>query len=658
MADGQPAEYGSTIRDDERREILDQIDLMTESHKLEVTDDLFVVEAGNKGVLFPILVNVGALVAILASVFLLTRIFGQDSDAFQQSRRVYASVENQLIRQLREESRNQLQSKESEIRDVQQRLQAVAEERNSLLSSMEDRIREREAALRDQLAQELATERDRLQGQGMAGTRLENQLASFERSRAEEADRTLAEFRSQLETERQRLEEDLARAQREYNSRLDELATERDQLVASYQQRETELQQQLAMRTRALESDRDAAQTGLAQAQARLSELTRNREAERQLQAQVTGYLSSIRDAVQRGAYPEARATMASFRSFVDPPGGTPVTYSRREMDLFLVNTLDRMVAETMERAAAADSISADLTQLQTLRSFLADGARFRDTENPEDAVASYSAAFASLPGLAAAHDYLVQREVDRERLSAQEVIEPLRSQNERFVDQIDTLQSQNANLTDRVGILGREVTDSRGRLEAQDTAMSALSDRIATMTTRLAAASAGLDEANARAQELNAARDRLAAQLAAARSEITSLQRRSTALDDLERAYREFRSQETAALNADALDEDAAALRGKFALDSFLGSTEVQRFFPGVLDRIHTYDGAFENAGYRAALLDVSDILEEISFAADPPQQAAYIERQIAESADDPERLRLLSSLQLLLSDRALGTP
>ncbi len=719
MAGGAAVNEVSAIRAEEQSEILEQIDSKTASHKLAVTDELFVVHATRNGALFPLLVNVGALVLIAVSVFGLWRVFDRDAEVFQQNRQIFTSVENQLIRRLREESRDQLQRKEAEISDIENRLRSIADERNRILASIDERVREREAALREQLEGELAAERARLNDQGVEGSQLEDRLNDFQRDRAATVDEELAAFRAEIDQERRLLEEDLLRVQGEYDRQLAELSSERDQLVAGFRAREEDLRRQLESRTRALESDRATAQSDLAAAQARLSLLTQNREAELALQTQVSGYLNRIRDAIARNAYAEVGETIASFRSFLNPSTGTPVLYSRRDMDLFFIDTLERLVGETLDQAAQTESLTAGLTQLRTIRSTLDAGDRLLNDGDAAAAERTYRDAFSAIDGLIDAHVFLVDQSTSRLRGTlegeAQDVILPLRNRIVEYEQTILELQARELAVQAELAARNAAVSENNRRIDEYTLQLAAATERIAAITgerdrldgalestrgeiadlrthidtieRRLATsrddAEALNDEVDQLSREaatlqseaevlrreahtLRNERAEIVAAIEVARTENRSLRDDVVFLEALQEGYRNFLMQEAAVLTGREAGErgesggalargetgGADYLAAKVHLDTFLGSPEMQRFFPDILDRVHTYDRAFEEAGYQHALLDINDLMEEVAFFPDPRERNAYLQRGLADEENSPEYRRLLESLRSFVTD------
>ena len=698
MGNESPLKTVSGISEEEKKEIADRLDEIVDAHKIDLNDDLFVVKA-KKGVLFPFVVNVAAVVVIGVSVVLLWFFFRQDDQQFQRRREAFTTVENQLIRQLQEESRDRLQQKELEISEIQGRLQAVAMERNELLRSIEEEMREREETLRGRLDAELDAERRRLVQQGVAGRDLENRLSSYEEDRATVVDRDLAAFRTQLETERGRLEEDMQRIQVEYDTQLSRLNAERAALVVSFQEREEDLRSRLEMRTVALRENQAAAEADVRAAQARLDELARQREAEESLSNQISGHLARLRSAVRQDEYGEARESIAAFRSFVDPPDGVPIAYPRREIDLFMVDAIDRLIAAEGDGRQEAASIAERLERLQNIGVHLDSAGTSLAALDEERAASSYRAALAEVPGLETAHRFVVDREIGRAAGAAQAIIGPLEAllatsetENEQYAQTIALLEDRETTLRGRIaereieiGELRAAISDVDARLEesmaaaeplaadrerlaseveehlgriarlelevesAVERSIRASIDASAAAEERIVELNAALDVASSEMRDLRAERTDYSDRLRTSQQEAASLRETVATLDGLRTRYREFTDRHSRV----ALDDEAGLVESKFLLDTFVGSPEMSGVFPELLTNIRSYDRAFESAGYRSALLDITEILEDLSFFSEPAEQMEYLRERIEESADNGARREMLVTLQDLVALR-----
>jgi chromosome segregation ATPase len=96
-----------------------------------------VVKAKKRGFLFPLLVNVSALVLLAAGFAALVFFHGQDDQGIRQSSAVLGYTERMLIQEIRRETNGRISEKEKEINDIQSKLSAVDAEYRVLQNSME-----------------------------------------------------------------------------------------------------------------------------------------------------------------------------------------------------------------------------------------------------------------------------------------------------------------------------------------------------------------------------------------------------------------------------------------------------------------------------------------------------------------------------------------
>ena len=128
------------VSDQERSEVLAQIESVVTDSKLKVEPGLFSLASIRSGSIFPILVNGGALVAIAAGVFLLFTAFRGDERVISQRSVELQSVEGQVIRELRREAQQQLLNKDQQLAQKQRQVDTLEAELREFEASIGDRI--------------------------------------------------------------------------------------------------------------------------------------------------------------------------------------------------------------------------------------------------------------------------------------------------------------------------------------------------------------------------------------------------------------------------------------------------------------------------------------------------------------------------------------
>ena len=228
------------ISPEEREQVLREIETAIDESRTPETADLYMVRAEKRGWLFPLLINLAAALLIAAGVFLLTRHFELRRDSITLRRSSYLSMEGNLIQTLKQESEKKLQAKEEEVASIQEKLQAVDQERQTLKLSLEADLAAKEQELRRQMEAELKTEKQRLLSLGTSNAGIADQLRALERRQELSIDREIEQYRRQLEAQFREKEEELFQSQAFARQALDQANRDRELLLAELRQQESE----------------------------------------------------------------------------------------------------------------------------------------------------------------------------------------------------------------------------------------------------------------------------------------------------------------------------------------------------------------------------------------------------------------------------------
>jgi hypothetical protein len=282
---------------EEQREILNQINSLTvEKGIVPVPGDLK-TEAKKKGVLFPLLVNLAAIILLSGGFFLLLFFHGQDEAGIRQGTSTLGLTERKLIQEIHEETKKRLSEKETEI--------------NSILSALSDAARE---------SRELEASVDTL-------------------------------------TEEQRLRaEQLKDIQEEYRNTLSNLQTERTKILEDARLREAGLRAQAEARAVELSSEIERSQQNLTAAMEELEALSTEQERANAAEAQLGGLYAAAYKEIAAEQFDNADSIFASMESFL----GSSLIQSMRSLDtkrrthLEALASLKEAVAQAKKQKEAA----------------------------------------------------------------------------------------------------------------------------------------------------------------------------------------------------------------------------------------------------------------------------------------------------------------
>jgi len=193
----------SGISLEEQQEILAGINAMACGSGLPLGNRLApeaaVTEAKKKGFLFPLFVNIGALVILISAFAMLGFLNDNDEQEIRESSSTLGLTERMLIQEIRQETDRQIREKENQIGDVLLKLQAVDAEYKDLQISVENMTavqKQRAAALL------ILSEEHRRMLLGLN----EEKAGILEDSRQREADLRAKAFSSRIEQDSSELD--------------------------------------------------------------------------------------------------------------------------------------------------------------------------------------------------------------------------------------------------------------------------------------------------------------------------------------------------------------------------------------------------------------------------------------------------------------------
>ena len=345
-------EEDSPFSEEEHQEILAQIDELVAQDRVPIETETLSFTPQKKDSHLPLIFNLAAVAVLAVGVFLLLFFFNREEDALLIESSSLSSAEGRLLAALREESAQQLQEKEMEISQIQERLDLIREERDSIKSQIDERIRQREANLREKLSQELGLELQKLQAQGLNPEAIEKQLDTLRNSLESENQRQLEELRRQAAEEVAEKEAALNAQMTAIDQQLLQARQERNQLEASFAVREEELQARFEEQTAALETERD-------RATAQFNRLQEQRQQEQLIFDQLLSGYGRVQAGMDAGQYDQALQELGILESLLhrQDVAQLPAMQRRRGFENFVIATLKRAIQETPNAGTRQEGI-------------------------------------------------------------------------------------------------------------------------------------------------------------------------------------------------------------------------------------------------------------------------------------------------------------
>ena len=244
VLDSEQAYMESMYSEDERRQILEEIDQVANASRLAATD-LEAYQPRKRGIFFPVLINVLAVALIAGGWFAADAWFKSRQQNLSLKTNQLFSAEGTLLAKVMEESQAKLAAKNQEIRSIQDNLARLAQEKDRLTLTMNAQVDARTKKLKAELEQQLEAERRKLLAEGLSPAAVDQRLKALEAQKT-------AEFEHQLQLFRQQAQEQIDQRSRELKALQEQLNT--SQAKASAKERAAEL---VSERLATLQRERD-----------------------------------------------------------------------------------------------------------------------------------------------------------------------------------------------------------------------------------------------------------------------------------------------------------------------------------------------------------------------------------------------------------------
>ena len=276
----------SGISLEEQQEILDGINAMTAKNTLAT--QLPEAKAKKKGILFPVLVNVAAVLLLASGFFALSRFHFHEEQNIRQASATLGITERALIQEIRQETSRLVLEKESEINNVLLLLSAAIDEQMFLQDSF-----------------------------------------------------------GVLTTAQQQRVSDLVRIQEQYRSILSGLQDERVRLIEDSHAREIFIRSQAEQQARELAAGNEQQQAHLAAAMEDLRRLSAEQDLAARAESQMSAFYLLANGHIGDGRFDQASATLAAMREFLNAPSlaGNRTAQVMRPAHLAAISALEEAVA-------------------------------------------------------------------------------------------------------------------------------------------------------------------------------------------------------------------------------------------------------------------------------------------------------------------------
>jgi len=645
-----------------QEDILAQLDAIVDANKITINPQLFKTTPRHQGWRLPLVINAVALLAIVAGVYISSYLFVRQESAQVVNDATLGSAEGKLLQQIRKESEANLAAKDQLISDIQSRLGKVQDEKVLLAQTMEEKLRQKELALRSQLEALLEVERQKLRVQGFSEPEIERRVKEIERQKTIEYSNALAIYKKQLEAEKARTEAELVRLQASYTNQLSQAQQERDTLLADSRKRETELRAQLAAKqasqnlhnpagAKPVDPGQEAQSRALA-AQDQMARLSQARDLEQATLAQIVGFYASVKDRIASGKWADALRENELMRQYLMKVnvGGSDTLQKQRDAWLSVTEALEQLISSEQTRADAGTLVKS-ATILNNAEVLGQAGQDAEKTGNTTKAADAYGKLLGLIPGGQKASSFFVTQEqvkgkdaTEKLALDYKNRLEGVRKEFENKPDPVADEAKMKMGLD--LENATKDIADLKKKLESQ----TKRADKLEADAKRQAAENkVAADKLAAREKELSVLKSQPAASTTAPGAILSAGAIATPSVPASSQPFSQADRNRIAKLEADlakaknaeldlgafslAYGQYLQKLRGldtrkpedlalaKQRLDSFLSAAEVRKYLPGLSEGLRIYDQALSGTTQKAAAATLADKL--VAIAAYPNAKA-----------------------------------
>ncbi len=385
------------IPDEEKQSVLSGIDSMLKDDRIRMDEGALRFVPGKRSFTLPLLLNLGAALILGLGTLVLLRVFDRNETAVVKREVGLESAEGKILERLRLKSETELSVKDREIADIRSLLSDLENQKNNLAEETEQKLAEREGALRKEFDALMAAERTRLSESGVTGNDLTVAMAAYE-----------AELRGRFEAD---LSEVRVVAAAEQERRVAELDAQRsvyEGQMASADEERLRLREELETRTEELETLSQVSSTEAGEAARHLDDLRSLQEQEKLVTDQILAFYERIGVARRAGDADTAMGTLDSLEQYLseDSIRKLGLVENRREVDAFLTAALRRLInLEFMDQSDVSVPDDGSTEILSGISAGAVAGMRLSESGDLETARQVWRDAFSAVPELEEAFD-------------------------------------------------------------------------------------------------------------------------------------------------------------------------------------------------------------------------------------------------------------
>ncbi len=640
--------------EEERSQIEREIQQAVDDNRIEFDAGSTRIPARNKGNGLPILVNIVAIALTATGAYFLWTLFEREAASISRESALVTSAEGELLNALRAQSEARLAAKEGEIVAIQERISALETERGRLRSESASALAEQEAALRAEFDAAIEAERARLLALDLADGEFDRRIDSFREERRILLDERIATLRNEAATKLARQEQTIEELLTETEGDLQQAEVDREEIATQAPPAAT------SSAPGRVASPEEAVAENL------LAELEQQEQQQAVVMDQVFGFYSEVQETLLGGDLDAAAESLAGLRHYLEtgPMLTHPELQRRREVELFLVRTLEEQLQE--ERQASAPdtrSLVESAGLVREVNRLVQEAERVYSDGEVARARELYVAALSEIPAVELGFQRIESIEESISEGASEEIAWYIAQGNDfyragEYDRAVDAYGRALSILPTKEDVVLERLLDAGYRMRAADSTveLDETETRLATVTQELAQTRIELDSTRTLLEQARTAdTDETTSDGQALAQLQTRIEEQQEMVAAIERYQRHFGEQN----QAEDLPTPLELLETKLVILRMVSSDSVEADFPDLYEQLNGYlDDLVAQQRAEASeqlLSDVNMLLSEISAASESTITDITIEfPSLASAAGSPAASEFFESLRRVTQPEA----
>lgn len=468
------------ITEDEKQEIINEIDTLIAQKKTSITPELLVYKPEHLGFFLPLMINLLAGGIVVTAFLLLPFLFEKGFfERSKQSDRTFMSAESDIVEKFKQESAAKISAKEAELNSIQGKMSQLQKEKATLDATFNDQIRKKEEELKKSLQSSLEQEKQRLISQGITNqATMDAELKKLELQLKETNNQSLNSYKSEIQaqlSEKEKLIGDLGNQLASGQQALAKVQEQYQQQISAKENalkaKEAEIKNREAALLANYQAQKQQLESALGDASGQVSLLQKAQQQEQQVHNQLLGFYNQLDSSLKAQDYNKAAEHLKNLEDFLTKKENANIAFiqERKPVELFITQSLKEYIA--LKQSGGNKNKGVDSGVVESIVSTVKEAQQAFKKDDKQKAYKLYTSALEKIPEIKASYSAL---QAENDALHKNEL--------EKLASQITDLKKKQAELEENTLAMTNELS----RLKSQSGAIVPADEKRKQLTERL----------------------------------------------------------------------------------------------------------------------------------------------------------------------------